>query len=46
MLAFERCVISKGVKTLKDPSAVLDWFERCVISKGVKTDTGGTAGNL
>ena len=35
--AFERCVISKGVKTFYVCDCALREFERCVISKGVKT---------
>ena len=34
---FERCVISKGVKTNADKLVRNIAFERCVISKGVKT---------
>ena len=38
-LQFERCVITKGVKTDSLRGEGLDLFERCVITKGVKTLT-------
>ena len=37
-VAFERCVITKGVKTKAASSKQLLQFERCVITKGVKTE--------
>ena len=40
---FERCVISKGVKTMFKGVASAELFERCVISKGVKTYPGGAS---
>ena len=42
---FERCVISKGVKTYKEIVEPLIVFERCVISKGVKTAGPAERGN-
>ena len=34
---FERCVITKGVKTRCFGVSIRSSFERCVITKGVKT---------
>ena len=39
-MSFERCVISKGVKTEETICPDGSLFERCVISKGVKTAHG------
>ena len=36
---FERCVITKGVKTCANVRVTVYAFERCVITKGVKTQS-------